>query len=171
MKKYLTPRFITTASLIAALYTALTLFAILTPFGYLSFGPMQVRFSEAMTVLPAFTPAAIPGLFIGCLLSNIVGVTMGFGAGLLDIVFGSLATLSAAFLSYLLRRNKWLVPLPPVLINAAVVGALLSYVYELPLLATMMWVGLGQVGACYVLGMPLYFILDKNRNTIFKNQV
>jgi len=171
MKKIFTPRFITTSALIAAIYAALTLFAILTPFGYLSFGPLQIRFSEALTILPAFTPAAIPGLFLGCLISNAIGVSMGYGAGLLDVIFGPLATLLAAYLSYLLRKKKWLVPLPPVIINAVVVGAILSYVINLPLLVTMMWVGLGQIGACYVLGMPLYFVLDKNRNTVFKNQL
>ncbi len=168
MKKIFTPRFITTSALIAALYTALTLFAIITPFGYLSFGPVQIRFSEALTILPAFTPAAIPGLFVGCFISNAVGVSLGYGAGLLDVIFGPLATLLAAYLSYLLRNKKWLVPLPPVLINALVIGAILSYVINLPLFGTMMWVGVGQVGACYVLGMILYFVLDKNRNTIFK---
>lgn len=169
MKKYFSPKFITYAALIAALYTALTLFAVLTPFGYISFGPTQIRFAEALTILPAFTPAAIPGLFIGCLIANIVGVSMGLGAGILDIIFGSLATLTAAYLSYLLRHKKWLVPLPPVLINAVVIGILLNQVFGLPLYASILSIGLGQIGACYVLGMPLYFMLDKNRNYIFKN--
>ena len=75
----------------------------------------------------------------------------------------------AAYLSYLLRNKKWLVPLPPVIINAVVIGAILSYVLEIPLFATMLSVGLGQIGACYVLGMILYYVLDKNRNHIFKN--
>ena len=171
MKKLFTTRFITYAALIAALYTVLTLLAVIIPgVGTISFGPIQIRFSEALTILPAFTPAAIPGLFIGCLLSNIVGVSMGLGAGLLDIIFGSLATLMAAYLSYLLRNKKWLVPLPPVIINAVVIGAILSYVLELPLFATMLSVGAGQVGACYVLGMILFYVLDKNRNIVFKNQ-
>ena len=170
MKKIFTTKFITYSALIAALYTALTLFAILIPgAGTISFGPIQIRFSEALTILPAFTPAAIPGLFIGCLISNVVGVSMGLGAGVLDIIFGSLATLLAAYLSYLLRNKKWLVPLPPVLINAVIIGALLSYIYELPLIGTMFWVGVGQIGACYVLGIPLYFLLNKHKNTIFKN--
>lgn len=172
MKKFFTTRFITYASLIAALYTALTLIAVIIPgIGTISFGPIQIRFSEALTILPAFTPAAIPGLFIGCLISNIVGVSLGLGAGILDIVFGSLATLLAAYLSYLLRSKKWLVPLPPVVINAVVIGAILSYVLELPLFGTILSVGAGQVGACYILGMILYFILDKNRSSIFKNPI
>ncbi|MCK5128462.1 MAG: QueT transporter family protein [Clostridiales bacterium] len=169
MKKYLTTKFITYSAIIAALYTVLTLLPMLFGVGIISFGAIQIRVSEALTILPAFTPAAIPGLFIGCLISNTIGVMFGLGAGLLDVIFGSLATLTAAYLSYLLRNKKWLVPLPPVLINAVVVGFLLNYVLGWPLLATMLWVGLGQVGACYVIGMPLYFVLDKNRRNIFKN--
>ncbi len=168
MKKVFSARFITYAAIIASVYTVLTLLPMIFGIGMISFGQIQIRFSEALTILPAFTPAAIPGLFIGCVISNFVGVTMGLGAGVLDIIFGSLATLIAAYLSYLLRNKKWLVPLPPVIINAVVIGALLSYVYELPLLAIMMWVGLGQIGACYIIGMPLHFLLDKHKNTIFK---
>jgi uncharacterized membrane protein len=168
MNKKLTPRFITQAAVIAALYTVMTLLAVLTPFGAISFGATQIRISEALTILPAFTPAAIPGLFIGCLISNIVGTALGVSVGILDIVFGSLASLIAAYLSYLLRNKKWLVPLPPVVINAVVIGLILYQALNLPLLPTMLSIGIGQIGACYVLGMPLYFILDKNRNYIFK---
>jgi uncharacterized membrane protein len=164
----LTPRFITHAAIIAALYTVLTLLAVITPFGAISFGPTQIRFSEVLTILPAFTPAAIPGLFVGCLISNLVGTALGLSAGILDIVFGSLASLIAAYLSYKLRKRKWLVPLPPVIVNALVIGFILYQVFNLPLLPTILSIGLGQIGACYVLGMPLYFILDKNRNYIFK---
>ena len=168
MKKFLTARFITTAGIIAALYTVLTLLAVILGIGTFSFGPIQLRISEALTILPAFTPAAIPGLFLGCLISNIVGA-FGFGTGLLDIIFGSLATLLAAYLSYLLRNKKWLVPLPPVIINAVVVGFILNITLNFPLAESMLSVGAGQVGACYVLGMILYYVLDKNRNIVFKN--
>lgn len=168
MEKKLTPRFITHAAVIAALYTTLTLLAVLTPFGAISFGPTQIRFSEALTILPAFTTAAIPGLFIGCLISNIVGTALGLSAGILDIVFGSLASLLAAYLSYRLRKYKWLVPLPPVVINALVIGLILYQVFNFPLVPTILSIGLGQVGACYIMGMPLYFVLDKSRNYIFK---
>ena len=169
MKKSFTARYITTAGIIAALYTVLTLLAVVFGIGSFSFGPVQLRISEALTILPAFTPAAIPGLFLGCLISNVVGA-FGFGTGLLDIVFGSLATLLAAYLSYLLRNKKWLIALPPVLINAVVVGFILNITLNFPLVESMLSVGLGQIGACYVLGMILYYVLDKNRNHIFKNK-
>ncbi len=151
-------RFIVEAAVIAAIYAVLTY--ALAPFAY---GQIQVRVSEALTVLPLFTPAAIPGLFIGCLLANILGPN-----GIIDIIFGSLATLIAAFLSYKLKRKKFLVPLPPILINAVVIGYIISYLYGLPLIMSMLWVGLGQTIACYGIGYPLLLLLDKNRDKIFK---
>lgn len=162
MKKN-TTRYITQAALIASIYTAISL----TPgISAISFGPMQIRIAEALTVLPAVFPAAIPGLFVGCLITNTIGVTMGLGAGILDVIFGSLATLSAAWLSYLLRKKTYLVPLPPVLINAVVVGMLLHFVIGFPLVETMLWVGAGQIAACYVLGIPLLLWFKKRKNII-----
>jgi uncharacterized membrane protein len=108
-----------------------------------------------MTVLPWLYPEAVPGLFIGCLIANILG-----GNGILDVIFGSLATLAAAILSRRVK-SKWLVPLPPVAVNALVVGGVLSYVLGLPFWLTAAEVGLGQLGACYVLGMPLLFWLSR----------
>ncbi|MDK2934486.1 MAG: hypothetical protein PWP27_2296 [Clostridiales bacterium] len=128
-------KFLVQAALIAAIYAVLTIS--LAPFSY---GIMQVRISEALTVLPFFTPAAIPGLFIGCLIANIYG-----GLGIIDIVFGSLATLIAAVLSYLLRKQKFLVPIPPIIVNAVVVGIILYYAFindpdlKAPLLVIMGW--------------------------------
>ena len=135
---------ITRAAVLASVYAALTL--ALAP---ISFGPLQFRIAEAMTVLPWFYPEAIPGLFVGCLIANLAG-----GHGILDVVFGSLATLAAALATRRIR-NHWLAPLPPVVINALVVGAVLSYALGLPFLLTVAEVGLGQFGACYILGMPL----------------
>ena len=105
---------------IAGLCVLTILFALL-------YGMLQVRISEALTILPAFTSAAIPGLFIGCLISNIVG-----GNGIYDIIFGSLATLIAAVLSFKMPKS-YLVPLPPVIINAVVVGIILYYVLNVPI--------------------------------------
>lgn len=156
MKKTST-KYITQAALIAAAYTALTL--LLAP---ISYGAVQVRISEALTVLPAIFPSAIPGLFVGCLLAN----TLGPSAGILDIVFGSLATLLAAFLSYLLRNKTWLVPLPPVVINGLVIGWLLHYAYGLPLVETMLYVAAGQFAACYILGTPLLLWFKKRKDVI-----
>lgn len=150
-------RFMVQAALIAAIYAVLTI-----AFAPLSYGQIQVRFAEALTILPALTPAAIPGLFIGCVVANIFG-----GNGPIDIVFGSLATLLAAYLSYRMPK-KWLVPLPPVIVNAIVVGFILNYLYQLPLVLSMVWVTLGELIACYVLGYPLLVLLDKYKTKIFK---
>ena len=164
----LNTKFIVHAGIIAALYSALVILGTFTPIGFINFGPIQLRISEALTVLPYFTPAAIPGLFVGCLISNLVGTAAGV-AMLPDVIFGSLATLAAAYASWLLRKRKWLVPLPPVIINAVVVGLLLTYVYGInaPLIVNMLTVGAGQVIACYVLGMILLYSLDK-RKKIFQ---
>ncbi|MCL2121863.1 MAG: QueT transporter family protein [Clostridiales bacterium] len=139
-------------AMVAAIYAALTI--ALAP---ISFGPLQFRVAEAMTVLPWLYPEAIPGLFIGCLIANLVG-----GYGLADIVFGSLATLAAAFIS---RRMKqiWLVPLPPVILNAFIIGAVLSKTLGLPFWLTAGEIFLGQTGACYGLGMPLLLFLKRKK--------
>jgi uncharacterized membrane protein len=152
-------RFMVQAAVIAAVYVVVTL-----SFAPLSSGLFQLRFSEALTVLPALTPAAIPGLFIGCLLGNLL-----VGASLVDIIFGSLTTLAAAYLSYHLRNKKWLVPMPPVLLNAVVVGIMLVSVYGMPvtLFAAMAWVAAGQFVACYIIGYPLLTILGRYKDKIF----
>lgn len=144
-------------AIIAAIYVVLTI-----AFAPISYGQIQVRISEILTVLPAFTPAAIPGLFIGCIAANIYG-----GAGAIDVVFGSLATLIAAILSSKMPK-RWLVPLPPVVINGLVIGWVLNYVLGYPLLFSMLTVALGQLVACYGLGYPLMIILEKYQDRIFK---
>lgn len=153
--------FITQASMIAAIYVVLTL--LISAFSLAS-GAVQVRISEALTILPAFTPAAIPGLFIGCLISNVMS-----GGLPMDVIFGSLATLIGACGSYLLRRWKWAVPIPPILANVLIVPFVLAYVYHLPggvpyFMAT---VGIGEILSCGVLGILLYNILARYRNVIF----
>ena len=104
---------------IAAIYVVLVVV-----FKYWSFGPIQFRIAEALTILPFFTPAAIPGLFVGCLLANLLG-----GAIPADIIFGSIATLIGALGSYALRKHKWLIPLPPILANTLIVPFVLKYGY------------------------------------------
>ncbi len=149
------------AAMIAAIYVVLTI--VFAPFG---FGEVQVRIAEALTVLPYFTPAAIPGVFIGCLIGNVLG-----GAILPDILFGSLATLIAACLTYALRRaNKYLAPLPPILVNIAVVPQVLRYAYgvALPIPFMMLTVGVGEFISCGVLGMILLTALEKHRHKIFR---
>ncbi len=145
-------KFLVQGAIIAAIYAALTI-----AFAPISYGEIQVRISEALTILPFFTPAAIPGLFIGCLIANLMSPV-----GIFDIVFGSLASLIAAYLSYKMPKT-WLVPLPPVLVNGIIVGLILKYAYglPLPLFTLMLWVTIGQTIACYGIGYPLLLILKK----------
>lgn len=152
--------FMTQAAMIAAIYVVLVFV-----FAPISFGPVQVRVAEALTILPLFTPAAIPGVFLGCLIGNLLSP----GMIVLDIVFGSLATLVAGILSYKLRQNKYLVPLPPIIINMIVVPFVLKYGYgvPLPLYLSALAVGVGQVISCYGLGLILMQILEKYRTQIF----
>lgn len=150
-------KFLVQAAIIAAIYAALTV--ALMPFSY---NIMQVRVSEALTILPFFTPAAIPGLFIGCIISNIIG-----GFGLLDIILGSLATLIAAIMTYKIK-NRALAPLPPVIINGVIIGVMLSYIMNVPVLAAIGWVSLGQLIACYGIGYPLLRGLEKYKKKLFE---
>lgn len=115
--------FLTQAAVIAAIYVVLTIF--ISAFNLAS-GAIQVRISEALTILPFFTPAAIPGLAIGCLLSNLLT-----GAAVYDVVFGSLATLLGAVGTYLLRKHKFLCTLPPVIANMVIIPFVLRYGYGL----------------------------------------
>ena len=148
--------FMVQAALIAAVYATITI--ALAP---ISYGQLQVRVSEALTVLPFFTPAAIPGLFVGCIIANIFG-----GGGPIDIIFGSLATFVAAYLSYKMPR-KWLVPIPPIIINGVVIGFVLNYLYGMPLIISMLLVALGQTVACYVIGYPLMNVFERYKDRIF----
>ncbi|MEO1816648.1 MAG: QueT transporter family protein [Acetobacterium sp.] len=151
--------FVTQAAVIAAMYVVLTFVS--SSMGLAS-GEIQIRLSEMLVILPAFTPAAIPGLFLGCLLSNLLT-----GCTVIDIVFGSLATLIAAVLSYQLRNHKYplLVTVPPVVANMIVVPFILKFSYGVPLPIPVMMatVGIGEVISCVVLGSVLYFALDKRR--------
>lgn len=156
--------YLTQAAMIAALYVVLTQLAHV--FG-LDSQAIQLRFSEALTILPFFTPAAIPGLFIGCVLAN-------FFAGCLpwDIVFGSLATLLGALGTYALRKHKWLAPVPPIVANTLIVPFVIAYVYhaEGTIPFFMLTVGIGEVLSCGVLGMLFLFALQKHAKQIFQLQ-
>lgn len=148
------------AAMIAALYVVLTFLA--NSLGLAS-SAIQIRFSEALTVLPYFTPAAIPGLFAGCLLSNILT-----GCALPDIVFGSLATLIGAVFTRKIRKYKWLAPVPPILANAVIVPFVLLYAYGIkPLWLSFVTVTIGEMISCGVLGMILLFSLQKYASRIF----
>lgn len=160
--------FMAQAAMIAALYIVLTFIA--NAFGLANYA-VQVRFSEALTILPYFTPAAIPGLFIGCLLSNILT-----GCALPDIVFGSLATLLGALGTYALRKWKWCAPVCPILANTIIVPLILVYGYGL-LIEGMsliqclgfycLTVGAGEVISCGILGMILLTALQKYAGRLF----
>ena len=131
-----------------------------------SYGEVQVRISEALTILPVFTPAAIPGVFLGCLISNILG-----GCILPDIIFGSLATLIGAVFTWMLRnKSKYLAPLPPIIANMIVVPFVLKYGYMMPLPIPfmMLTVGIGEVISCGVLGLILYTALNRYRGILFQ---
>lgn len=151
----------TQAAMIAAIYVALCML-----FAPVSYGPVQLRLAEALTVLPFFTPAAIPGLFIGCLTANLMG-----GAIVLDVVCGSIATLIGAVGTYLLgKKSRYLAPLPPIAANALIVPFVLYYGYgePLPIPFMMLTVGAGEVLGCGVLGMVLLTALSKVKSHVFK---
>ena len=156
-------RLMTESALIAAVYVALVLF-----FKPISFGAIQFRIAEALCILPFFSLSAVPGLALGCLLGNFFS-----GAAMPDVLFGTLATLLAAILSYKLRDiNKWLVCLPPILANAIIVPCVLQYAYGVPdgyffLFAT---VGIGEILAVGVLGNILLLALEGRKEVIFRTE-
>ena len=152
-------------AVIAALYVVLTLLA--NALGLANYA-IQVRFSEALTILPVFTPAAIPGLFLGCIISN----TMT-GCMLLDIIFGSLATLIGAAGSRLLRKNRYLVSLPPILSNTLIIPWVLKFAYGAEDMVgfMMITVGIGEVLAIGVLGQILLSALDRYKDVIFGGKI
>ena len=152
---------LTHAAIIAALYVVLTYAS--NMFGMAS-GPIQIRISEALTILPYFTPAAIPGLFIGCLSANLM-----MGAGVLDIIVGSIATLLGAIGTYLLRnKSKYLAPISPIAANMLIVPCVLICAG-----ASGAWwylaltVGAGELVSCGILGIILLNALRKKADKIF----
>lgn len=147
--------FLTRAAMIAAVYVVLC-----AAFAPISYGEIQVRVAEALVILPFFTPAAIPGLFVGCVIANVMG-----GSIMLDVVFGSLATLIGAVGSWHLRSNRFLVLLPPIMANTMIVPYVLRYGYGVPLPVPfmMLTVGIGEVIAVGVLGNVLLNVLIRYR--------
>lgn len=147
--------YLTRGALIAAIYIILNII-----FAPISYGPVQVRIAEALVVLPFIEPSAVIGLFIGCILANIYG-----GLGILDVLGGSLCTLVAAYLTYKMKNPK-LAPLPPVLINAFGVSLYLHLLFEIPYWLTVLYIGIGEFIACYILGYPLLILLMNNKKRI-----
>jgi uncharacterized membrane protein len=167
MKKNLSGRTrtasITQSAIIAALYIVLTFIA--NTMGLANYA-IQVRFSESLTILPYFTASAIPGLFIGCLLSNLLT-----GCAIPDVIFGSLATLIGALVTYALRKYKWAAPIGPIISNAVIVPFVLLYAYGIqPLWFSFVTVTIGEIISCGLLGMILLSALQKYRNILFAGQ-
>ena len=170
MKHQTTSNSLVLSAMIAALYVVLSFVS--NAFGLAS-GAIQIRISEALTILPFFTPAAIPGVTIGCLLFNLLS-----GAAILDVIFGAIATLLGALLTYVIgkqaKKIKWmrfLLPIPPILSNAFIVPWVLKTAYGL---SDAYWylfftVGLGEVISCGVLGMILLFALIPVQKTLFNH--
>ena len=161
-----TTAYITKSAFIAALYVVLT--ELSAQFGLSGTNVIQFRISEALTILPFFTSAAIPGLAIGCLLSNLLT-----GAAVWDVVFGTLATLIGAILTYALRRFKWLAPVPPILANTLIVPFVLRYAYGFQdawwFLALTVFIG--EFACCGILGMLLLFALNKRPGLLADKQL
>ena len=153
--------FLVQSALIAALYTVLTV--IVGSFGLAS-GAIQIRISEALCILPVFTPAAIPGLTLGCLLSNLFMASLWQ-----DVLFGTFATLLGALGAYWLKKHFWAVPIPTVLANALIIPPVLAYAYgfEGGLAFFALTVGLGEIVSAYVLGILLYLALKPHANRLF----
>lgn len=139
------------SALISALYAGLAM--ALAP---VSFGPVQFRAAEALTLLPFFIPEAVPGLFVGCLLSNLLG-----GFGVADVILGSAATLAAACLTSRMP-NVWLAAVPPVAINAAVVGVYLAFLTDTPVLLSVTYIALSQSAVCFGVGVPLALYVSRS---------
>lgn len=159
MRKF-SVRDLTLAAMVAALYAVMSYFGNI--FG-LTFGPVQFRFAEALTVLPFLFPGAVPGLFVGCLITNLLSPY-----GPLDIIVGSLATLVAAIWTSKVK-TKWLAPLPPVLCNTVLVGFTIAWAeaggftaaFPMAWLVNGLSVGIGELGVCYILGLLLLELLPK----------
>lgn len=141
---------------VAGLYAALTL--LLIPISFGTGGAFQLRISEALTLLPCLLPASVPGLFVGCLLANLLA-----GAPLYDVIFGSLATLIAALLTHRFRKNIYLAAAMPVIVNTVIVGSMLAFVYELPYFYALLTVLPGEAAACFLLGIPMVKTLEKTK--------
>lgn len=150
-------RFITKGAIVAVLYIALTMVS--NVFGLAS-GVIQVRLSEALTILPVLMPAAVPGLFIGCLLANLM-----CGNLLPDVILGSVATLLGALGTRYLGKNKWIAPVFPIMANTIIVPFVLKYVYGIPgaIWYFALTVFIGEVISCGVLGILLYNALKKTK--------
>ena len=151
---------ITKTAIISALYSVLTLV-----FAPISYGVIQLRISEVLTVLPKFSKSSILGLTIGCFISNYIGMSFMGTTGIIDVIFGTLATFLAGVCSYCFRKNKWLVALFPVLFNGVIVGGYLHFIAykSINILLCMLYVAIGEAVVTYVLGIPFKNLVLKHK--------
>ncbi len=161
MQKKISTRALAQGAMIAAIYVVLT--KLFEPISFGKTNAVQCRVSELLTILPAFTPAAIPGLFVGCFVGNLLSA-----AAAVDVILGSLTTLLAAIGTYLLRGKHALAVLPPILLNGLIVGGYLPAVYGMPVPVwlSMLLTAAGQVISCGIGGLLLGCVLDRTK--IFK---
>jgi uncharacterized membrane protein len=152
------PNYIVRIALIAAIYVTINII-----FAPISYGPVQIRMAEILTVLPYIDPAAIGGLFFGCVLSNLWG-----GLGIVDVLGGSVCTLVAAVLTHRMRK-PFLAPFPPIIVNALGVSLYLHILFLLPYWLTVLYIGIGQTIACYLFGYPLLLVLIKRRIWLYRH--
>lgn len=143
-------RYIIRASIIAGICAALTYF--LKP---ISYGPLQVRVSEALTLLPLIESSAVPGLFLGCFLANLLG-----GLGPWDVYGGSFITLIAAYLTSKMP-NPFLGAIPPIILNALGVSYYLSLLYNMPYTLTAAYIAMGEFIAVGFLGIPMFLFIKR----------
>lgn len=153
-------RYLTKASLIAAIYIVLVLIQVMPfPLASLTFGPIQIRIAEGLVLLPLLESAAIPGVFIGCLLSNLLLAPYS-GFGLVDIIGGSLVTLLAAYLTSK-SPNKFVGMIPPVVLNGLIVSLWVSYFTKLPYFYTVLGIGGGELASVLIFGNMILYVYEK----------
>lgn len=156
-------RYLTKASLIAAIYVILVIIQLLPfPLATLTFGPVQLRLAEGLALLPLVEAAAIPGLFVGCILANLLLAPIS-GFGLIDIVGGSLVTLLAAYLTSKMK-NKITGIIPPVLLNGLIVSIWVSYFTKVPYIYTVLGIGGGELLSVAIFGSLILYVYDKSTN-------
>ncbi|NLN14728.1 MAG: QueT transporter family protein [Tissierellia bacterium] len=153
-------RYLTKASIIAAIYLVLVLVQMIPlPIASLTFGPVQLRLAEGLVLLPLVEAAAVPGVFVGCLLSNTILATYS-GFGLVDIVGGSLVTLVAAILTSKMK-SKFTAILPPVILNGLVVSSWVSYFTKVPYLIVVLGIAAGELASVAIFGNLILYVYEK----------
>lgn len=156
-------RYLTKASLIAAIYIVLVLLQVMPfPLASLTFGPIQLRLAEGLTLLPLVESAAVPGLFVGCLLANLLLAPYS-GFGLIDIIGGSLVTLVAAYLTSRMK-SKLTAMIPPVLLNGLIVSIWVSYFTKIPYVYTVLGIGGGELASVAIFGSLILYVYEKATN-------